>query len=186
MIMFSKYFLVHLANRNRKISRSLSTITNPPMIMGITLTVTSRRMRILSAQRNHQIKNGLPEVTFPTPFIFLLLPLKTRFLLPMANTKNGSRKERSSRYRTWLLSRTSLPIYAMTPLTTSKTDFRRFFSISTPIQSNLHPTDRRRIASRGARRSYLYQRTRSLDHLQNRFIDSRIRFPTPCFRLKKV
>lgn len=44
-------FLANLAKQSRRISPSLSTITNPQTTTGITQTVTSRRMKILPAQR---------------------------------------------------------------------------------------------------------------------------------------
>ena len=55
-------------------------------------------------------------------------------------------------------------------------DSRRFYSTSTPVQSSLRPTDRRRIASQGGLRSLQCWRTQFLDHPQNQSTDSQIRF----------
>lgn len=95
--------LVNSAKQSRRTSPNLSTIANLPVTMGITLTVISRRTRILPAQRKRRVKRDPLGVTFLTPFLCLLLNMSPH--PPMANTKNASRKEKSSRYVTWPSSR---------------------------------------------------------------------------------
>jgi len=169
-----KYFPEHFWNQSRRISLSPSTRASAPMIMVITPTAISRMTTTSRTRGKHRRKRTLRGDTSSTLFASSLM--RKSLHTPMASIKNGLRPERSLKSGMLPSSRTPSTYQKRTRHTSDDSaGSKPSYSFYTPVQSSSHHTDRRKTASRGAPKSFRYWRTRSLDRLPNRSIDSQIR-----------